>query len=109
MSETYNSREENQVFADDIVKPIMDIIDNARHSMDLEKIKGTLKQMADNQSTARAWPFPESQKKADELGETTRLMDLIVQLIEARNKQAEGVINRMQSRKAMSKIPGFKL
>ncbi len=89
-----NTLEENELFAHQVIKPIMMVVDTTGQTFDLEKLKGTLKGMKDQQSMVAAFPFPQTMRKSEELAEQTRIFEKIIELLELRSEQKDGTIQR---------------
>ncbi len=83
------SKEENQVFADEILMPLLMMIDAAIKKYDIEKLKESLKAMYDQTSTLAAWPFPETMDKSKKMNASNELFESIIDIMEVRKKQIE--------------------
>lgn len=79
--------EENTVFADEVLKPIILIIDQAIPSFDIDRLKATLDEMHSRASTCAAFPFPETMDKADNISAMNKLFECVINLLEARAQQ----------------------
>lgn len=83
------TKEENQVFADEVLTPVLMFIDTAIRKYDIEKLKESLKDMKKQTSLLAAWPTPETMRKAEKMAASNELFETIVDLIEIRKKQME--------------------
>jgi len=91
-----NSLEENTLFANDIIGPIMDIINVNMDQFDLDKLRGTLKKMNDHVGTIKAFPFQETMDKADIMRIQNDIFEKIIELIELRIKQRAVVFDQIK-------------
>ena len=87
-----NTLEENQRLADQIIKPIMDILDKNRGVFDIEKLNGTLDNMKSQQSFMAAWPTDETMAKASTMDLQNMGFKLIIELIKVRQAIFEDAI-----------------
>ena len=78
--------ENNTIFADGIIGPLLMIIDMNVDNFDIDRLRATLDKMHRTHSSIAAWPFPETVDKADELALKNDTFKAIVDLMEARKK-----------------------
>ena len=76
--------EENKRLAKKVLDPIVAAVDVAVREFDLARLKATLKRMRGHRSTAEAFPFPETQRKADTLAVQNEFFAAVVGLVEKR-------------------------
>lgn len=96
--------EQNQELVDTILQPIINIIDANRHSFSVDQMRATLKNMQNHAGTARAFPLPESQDRADDLEAMNQVFEKAVDLFEARTLQHEGAQERVAKKAASRDI-----
>lgn len=94
------NKEKMQLFADNVIKPIMEVVDNARNEFDIEELNDALKDMVHKASMQRAWPTPDSQAKAKESDEINALFGAVLDVIKARNEQVDGRIKAAKEQAA---------
>lgn len=88
--------EENTIFSDQVLSPIMEIIDNSINvfQFDIDKLKATLDEMKSQVSTLHALPFPETMNQAETKGAIVKLYANIIKLIELRMEQIKVAENQ---------------
>ena len=89
--------EENQVFADLILKPIMTHIDMAilHGKIDPKRLRISLDDMKSCTGTLAAFPFAETMDKAETNSIENDVFEKIIELIELRTKQKETSANQL--------------
>jgi len=88
MSEKY-TLEENQLLADNVIEPIMKIVNENIILFNPDRMRATLESMCSHQRTTAAWPFPESINKAENMAAQNALFESIIELFEHRRSQAK--------------------
>ena len=97
MSKEKMTLEENTVFADLILKPILIHIDMAiKCPYDSERLRLTLDSMKSRVGTLAALPFPETIDKAQSTTAMNEIYEKIIELIELRGKQMEMLISQAE-------------
>jgi hypothetical protein len=89
------TKEENIILAAEVLKPIIEIIDN--NTFPVDRLKKTLENMEDNFRNVQAWPFQETMDKAEIIKIQNLMFEMIVNLIELRETQKEVTIKQMNS------------
>lgn len=102
-------REMNQKIADDVLLPIVEVVDNARLglALDTEKMRESLKDMEAHASTNRAFPFPETQDKANLTELQNKFYEKVIELIELRNLQANETAKQGRAKASLDQIMGM--
>ena len=86
--------EENQKLAEDVLKPLLKIIDASLGVFDIDRLKATHEAMRNKQRTVAAWPFQETMDKSelmkvmnDIFGGVLNLIELRINLLKIKKKQ----------------------
>lgn len=98
------TKEENQELADNVLRPIMQIVAENIHKFDVDRMKESYKNMKSHTGTARAFPFPETQDKADAMDEINNVFAAIILLFELRKVQMEGVSERERGKQGINQL-----
>lgn len=86
--------EENQQFAELVIKPMLRLVDLAVATFDTDRMLLTLNDMRAQQSNAAAWPFQGTMDKADQLAIQNDIYAQIIKFMELRISQRDLAIKQ---------------
>jgi len=89
------SLEENAKYSDEILKPMIALIDTAVNNYSVERLKETLKSMEVQVGALEALPFPGTRDKADKNRLINEIYKHIICLLEIRIKQRDLAIKQI--------------
>ena len=92
--------EENEEFSNEILQPLMFMVDRAADHYDIERLRATLENMNNHAGHLAAFPFQETMDKADAVANMNNIFEKILELIELRIKQKEAAIEAAKNRNA---------
>lgn len=92
------TREENLELCNDVIAPVIKIIDEAVKKYDADKLKATLQAMEEQAGFTQAWPFQETMDKGKVMEIQNQMFETIIKLIELRRDQQQ-LVNEQHKNK----------